>query len=87
MASMNEKRESAVSSAEVVAHEMGHNMGMLHDFDEQNGGSNGPCNGQGLMSYGNTPQEWSTCSKANYLARYNQVGGNNWCMPGKSDGL
>ena len=58
-------------------------MGMRHDFDESNGGPNGPCNGEGLMSYGNVPQEWSTCSKANYLARYNQVGGDKWCMPGK----
>ena len=57
-------------------------MGMLHDFDDQNGGQSGACNGQGLMSYGNAPREWSTCSKANYLARYNQVGSNNWCMAG-----
>ena len=61
---------------------MGHNMGMLHDFDDDNGGQNSACNGQGLMSYGSAPQQWSTCSQANYLARYNQVGGNNWCMSG-----
>ena len=81
--SINEKRENAVATAEVVAHEMGHNLGMLHDFDEQNGGENGACNGEGLMSYGNVPQKWSSCSQANYLAHYNQFGGNNWCMPGK----
>merc|ERR1711860_368441 len=33
------------------------------------------------MSYGTFPQQWSSCSRADYLARYNQVGGNNWCMP------
>merc|ERR1712241_1165286 len=76
----NEKRSSAVSTAEVVAHEMGHNLGMLHDFDEEHGGDNGPCNQQGIMSYGTVPQQWSDCSRADYLARYNQVGGNNWCM-------
>ena len=57
-------------------------MGMFHDFDVQNGGPDGDCNGKGIMSYGVHPQEWSSCSKANYLARYNQVGGNNWCMSG-----
>ena len=58
-------------------------MGMLHDFDDDNGGQNSACNGQGLMSYGSAPQQWSACSQENYLARYNQVGGNNWCMAGK----
>jgi len=79
-ASINEKRASAVSTAEVVAHEMGHNMGMSHDFADKHGGQSGACNGQGLMSYGSVPQKWSSCSTADYLARYNQVGGNNWCM-------
>ena len=79
-ASINEKRGNAVSTAKVVAHEMGHNMGMLHDFDNVHGGNGGACNGQGLMSYGNTPTQWSTCSRNDYLARYNQVGGFNWCM-------
>ena len=58
-------------------------MGMFHDFHEKNGGHDGPCNGQGLMSYGNVPQQWSSCSRADYLARYNYVGKNNWCMTGK----
>jgi len=79
-ASINEKRQNVVSTAKVVAHEMGHNMGMLHDFDNVHGGSGSSCNGQGLMSYGNTPGQWSTCSRNDYLARYNQVGGYNWCM-------
>ena len=57
-------------------------MGMSHDFADKHGGQSGACNGQGLMSYGSVPQKWSSCSKADYLARYNQVGGNNWCMAG-----
>ena len=83
-ASINEKRQNSVATAKVVAHEMGHNMGMLHDFDNVHGGSGGACNGQGLMSYGNTPTQWSTCSRNDYLARYNQVGGFNWCMAADS---
>ena len=59
---------------------MGHNLGMLHDFDDEHGGDEGECNGQGLMSYGDVPQQWSSCSAADYLARYNEVGGDSWCM-------
>ena len=43
---------------------MGHNLGMLHDFDDKHGGDGGPCDKQGIMSYGTFPQKWSTCSKA-----------------------
>ena len=51
--------------------ELGHNMGMSHDFDDVHGGQNGQCNGQGFMSYGNHQQKWSTCSKNDFLALYN----------------
>ena len=65
---------------------MGHNMGMLHDFDEDHGGSNGPCDGTGIMSYGSAPNVWSTCSKNDFLALYNQVISSSlyWCLDGKS---
>ena len=65
---------------------MGHNMGMLHDFDEDHGGSNGPCDGTGIMSYGSAPNVWSTCSRADFLALYNQIIASsswNWCLAGK----
>jgi len=81
---VNEKRGNLVSTAEVVIHEMGHNMGMLHDFDETHGGDNGPCNGQGFLSYGSAPQQWSTCSKNDFLALYNSIVASNnkyWCLP------
>jgi hypothetical protein len=82
-AGVNEKRGNVLSSSEVVAHEMGHNMGMLHDFDSEHGGDNGPCNGQGIMSYGSAPNVWSTCSKSDFAALYNSVVGSSskyWCL-------
>ena len=65
---------------------MGHNMGMLHDFDAQHGGSGGACDGTGIMSYGSAPNQWSTCSKNDFLALYNQIIASsswNWCLEGK----
>merc|ERR1711971_83889 len=80
---VNEKRQNVLATSEVVAHEMGHNMGMLHDFDGSHGGQNGPCDGKGIMSYGSAPNVWSTCSRADFLALYNQItasSSNNWCL-------
>ena len=59
---------------------MGHNMGMLHDFHPSHGGQNGPCNGKGIMSYGSSPNVWSTCSKNDFQALYNDV--DSWCLDG-----
>ena len=70
----------------VVAHEMGHNMGMLHDFDAIHGGSGGACDGTGIMSYGSAPNVWSTCSKNDFLALYNSIiasSSKSWCLDGK----
>ena len=59
-------------------------MGMLHDFDNQHGGRGGPCDGTGFMSYGTAPNRWSSCSKADFLALYNEViASNGWCLDGK----
>ena len=59
-------------------------MGMLHDFDDAHSGKD--CDGKGFMSYGTFDKEWSSCSKADLLARYNEVessSGTSWCLPGK----
>jgi len=82
-ANLNEKRQNVLSSSSVVAHEMGHNMGMLHDFDDVHGGSNGPCDGTGIMSYGSAPNVWSTCSRNDFLALYNEIVSSSslyWCL-------
>ena len=81
---VNEKRGNIVDTAELVAHEMGHNMGMLHDFDNAHSGKG--CDGTGFMSYGSHPQAWSTCSKSDFLAQYNSVvqsSSKYWCLPCK----
>ena len=69
--------------SKVVVHEMGHNMGMQHDFNDVHGGEGGPCDGTGFMSYGGAPHQWSTCSKADFFALYNAIvdsGNLYWCL-------
>jgi len=52
-----------IKTARTFAHELGHNLGMYHDFDSQHGGEGGKCDGKGLMSYGSErPDKWSSCS-------------------------
>lgn len=83
-AGISEKRENVLATAQVVSHEMGHNMGLYHDFDNRHGGSSSPCNGEGLMSYGSVPDKWSECSRSDFLAHYNTIVDSNWwtwCMP------
>jgi len=54
------------SSAWLFAHELGHNLGILHDFAGKHGGEGGTCNDKGIMSYSPPrplPMKWSTCSR------------------------
>ena len=74
-----------VLTFQLIAHEMGHNLGMYHDFDIKWGGkgrakTNGYPNGdkrskycetdQSVMSYNSASFLWSVCSKENFLAHY-----------------
>jgi len=45
--------------ARTMAHEFGHLIGMIHDFEHL---PSMGCNGKGLMSYDNQKDTWSTCS-------------------------
>ena len=54
---------------------------MSHDFDDKHGGSNGPCNGQGIMSYGSYDyNQWSSCSKEDWEEHYSSQGWGNGCL-------
>jgi len=76
--SINEWRNTHAEAGQLVAHEVGHNVGMDHDFDSHHAAAG--CDGTGIMSYGSPPAQWSTCSKSDLQAHYVYTK-NNWCMP------
>ena len=52
-------------------HEVGHQLGMDHDFERRDGRD---CSGDGHMSYGRKKEEWSSCSKLDFKNWWNTQG-------------
>jgi len=86
---INEKAKTNGATARLLSHELGHNIGMQHDFHKSHGGSGSPgsntagCEGEGLMSYGSKketwmvskrPDAWSTCSNSDFENWYRAGG-------------
>ena len=75
-----------------MAHEIGHNLGMEHDFAKRHGGSgmpfsngfpNGECeNFETIESYGSSMSRWSACSNKDFIAHYIRYKP-TWCLASK----
>ena len=75
---MNMWQGSPAETSWLIAHEIGHSLGMVHDFSESHAAAG--CDTTGWMSYDVRQQQWSVCSRNDFNAHYTK-NKSNWCMP------